>query len=182
MVKGEVGGQIRTLHINMLLSYCFVRGDTCREFRKEKRGTKSYGSTKNVAYQFSSSSSSHSEEERIAISRRTRSTVSKGNFVQNNSTEDFVQLSLYDDYPVKVDSHEINQGRPLEENPYKKMKRCYQSILYLKLPCILQDTNKTQIRVKKLRYLDTEDLPDTKSHQIAMANGYDVNPEHFCDW
>jgi hypothetical protein len=103
----------------MLLSYYGFPEETGTEDseRRRKIGTKSTGSAKDVAYQSSSPSSSDSEEERIAISRRTRSTVPKGNFVQNDNTEDLVQLSLQDDDPVIVESQEISQSTSVGEDP-----------------------------------------------------------------
>ena len=118
-VKGEVGGKIRTLHRNMLLSYCGIsEGKNTEDSEKRrKRGTKRTGSAKDVAYQSSSPSSSDSEEDRIAISRRTRSTVPKDKIVQNESTEDSYNCPLQDDDPVLDESQEISHGRSVGEDP-----------------------------------------------------------------
>jgi hypothetical protein len=61
--------------------------------------------------------------------------VPKGNFVQNDNTEDFVLLSLQDDDPVIVESQEISQSTSVEEDPVSENEEALTEDLLSETTC-----------------------------------------------
>lgn len=129
-VKGEVGGRIRTLHRNMLLSYSgFSEGKDMdappAKKKKAERKLRSTGAIPDESFQ-SSSPSSDSEGDELAIWRKIQPKVSKIDFLNNdNVTDNSECLSLQDDDQVPMDeSLVMDDGRSLGEDPLSGIDDC----------------------------------------------------------